>query len=116
MRKTLASLLTISALTWSASSFACEEHQDKTASTENPIARAVAANSAHGVAFKVNKMHCKGCAMKIKKALKTDLGLTAVDIDLETKIVKVACPAEGCSMEKITESLAKINYPIDAVL
>ena len=74
------------------------------------------ASSDEVVTFKVAKMSCKSCAMKIKKALKTDLGLDQVDIDVETKTVKTTCPAATCSLEKITQSLDKIGYPIQSSL
>lgn len=88
--------------------------EDETASTESPLAAVVASKNSES--FKVSKMSCMRCASKIRKALKTDLNLQEVSVDIKTKTVTVNCPTSGCPREKITSTLAGIGYPVDATL
>jgi copper chaperone len=95
---------------------ACVE-TEKTASKEahpEALARALATQDGT-LAFSIAKMSCKSCAAKIRKALKADLGLEDIKIDVETKTVRVGCSAAaGCSKEMVTASLARAGYPVDA--
>jgi len=109
MNKILLSLFAVSL--FSTPSFAsCAE--DEKASAESPLAAALASKNSES--FKVSKMTCMGCASKIRKALKKELSLEEVNIDLKTKTVTVNCPEAGCSREQITATLAGIGYPVDA--
>lgn len=113
-------LSTLSVFAFSASVFAmCEE--DKTAhapTVSDSIQAAVVANAATGnrQSVKVSKMHCMSCASKIRKALKTEMGLKDVKIDVETKVVSFTCPSTACPMDEISTLLTSIGYPIESVL
>jgi|GEM_PF-2078718 len=78
---------------------------------EHVAASQPASDAANSVSFKISKMSCKSCAAKIRKALKSELGLENVNVDLKTKTVTVACPAESCTRDKVAATLAGAGYP-----
>ncbi len=53
------------------------------------------------VVIKINGMHCPKCAEKVNKALSAVKGVTAVDVNLESKSAAVKVP------EKFDPSLLK---------
>jgi copper chaperone CopZ len=91
---------------------------EKSAKTDSPLKTLTAAqaSSTNTASFKVSKMSCGKCAAKIRQALQSDLGIKDVDVDLDTKTVKVLCPTGGCAIEKISQSIAGAGYPVDSVL
>ena len=113
--KTLAASFT---LVLSLSAFADCVETEKSAKTDSPLKTLTAAqaSSSNTASFKVSKMSCGKCAGKIRQALDKDLGLKNVEIDLETKTVKVLCPTAGCATDKISQSIAGAGYPVDSVL
>ncbi len=105
-------------LVLSVSAFADCAEAEKSAKTDSPLKTLTASQpaSTNTASFKISKMSCGKCAAKIRKALQSDLGLQDVEVDLETKTVKVLCPTGGCGVDKISQSLAGAGYPVDSAL
>ncbi len=91
-----------------------EKHPASASTDTQAFAKALASKEGT-LSFKVSKMSCMSCAAKIRKALKTDLGLQDVEVDVDTKTVHVPCSAsKGCSKELVSASLAKAGYPVES--
>lgn len=54
--------------------------------------------------FKVNNIHCNGCANRIKNALKDEFGEVEINLDAEPKIV---------SLEITDELIPKLRANLD---
>lgn len=67
------------------------------------------------VNFKVNGMHCGGCANKIKKGL-DELGIEQTnDIKVESGMVNVKFNSEQSSISVLKDSIAKAGFQVESV-
>ena len=67
------------------------------------------------VNFKVNGMHCGGCANKIKKGLDA-LGIEqSSDVSVETSLVNVKFNSEECSISVLKDSITKAGFQVESV-
>lgn len=58
---------------------------------------------------------CGMCKVRIEKAVKKVKGVTSVDLDVKTKLVKVSYIKEKTSAEKIREAISNTGYDADEV-
>lgn len=83
-------------------------------------ATSVVAEGASVAYFKAAAMKCGGCAGKVKNALSAVDGVSAVDVDLTTKSVKVAYDGAKTSVDALKDAFhtieysAQLYYPDDA--
>lgn len=67
------------------------------------------------VNFKVNGMHCGGCANKIKKGL-DELGIEQTnDIKVESGMVNVKFNSEQSSISVLKDSIVKAGFQVESV-
>ena len=67
------------------------------------------------VNFKVNGMHCGGCAGKIKKSLE---GLNiehAVDINVDKGMVNVKFNSEESTIATLRDSITNVGFQVESV-
>lgn len=57
----------------------------------------------------VPKVHCMGCAHKIKKNLKPMEGVSSVNVDVTTHKLKFQC--QDCDLDAVKAKLQEIGYP-----
>ena len=67
------------------------------------------------VQFKVNGMHCGGCANKIKKSLSESNIEHTVDIDVEKGLVKVSFNSEQGPIATLKESITKVGFQVEKI-
>lgn len=63
------------------------------------------------VTYSVPNIHCKHCTHTIAMELSELKGVSEVDADVQTRMVKVTFDAPATEQE-IIDTLAEINYPI----
>jgi len=63
------------------------------------------------VTYSVPNIHCKHCTHTIAMELSEIEGVSAVDADVQTQLVKVTFDTPATE-QKIINTLAEINYPI----
>ena len=63
------------------------------------------------VTYSVPNIHCKHCTHTIAMELSELKGVSEVDADVKTRMVKVTFDAPATEQE-IIDTLAEINYPI----
>ena len=63
------------------------------------------------VTYSVPNIHCKHCTHTIAMELSELEGVSEVDADVKTRMVKVTFDAPATEQE-IIDTLAEINYPI----
>lgn len=63
------------------------------------------------VTYSVPNIHCKHCTHTIAMELSELEGVSKVDADVQTRMVKVTFDAPATE-QKIIDTLAEINYPI----
>lgn len=78
-------------------------------SASKPAATAVAQGESVAY-FKAAAMRCGGCANKVKNAISAVDGVSSVDIDLETKSVKVAYDAAKVDVDGLKDAFHSIEY------
>ena len=86
---------------------ACDGHdKDKAASAEaKPMPAHVATAS-----FKVEGMHCAGCADKVKSGLASAAGIVSVDISVADKRVTVKYDADKLDVAKVAKLIDGLGY------
>jgi Cu+-exporting ATPase len=62
--------------------------------------------------FKVSGIHCEGCASTIRKAAGEVPGVSAVEVDIPTKMVRVSLE-DGARREAVSQALVDAGYPPD---
>lgn len=60
--------------------------------------------------FKAAAMRCGGCANKVRNAISAVDGVSSVDVDLNTKSVKVAYDASKTNVEALKDAFHSIEY------
>lgn len=58
----------------------------------------------------VSGMHCKNCQKKIEKNITYEKGITGLEVNLETKIVKISYKKDKTNLEKIQAAFKKLGY------
>jgi len=81
----------------------CQQGERETASSSNPT---LTENQ-----VLVPKIHCKGCAYKIRKELKSLDGVSSVKVDVKTKVVDFDC--QSCDKSAVYKKLEEIGYPAE---
>lgn len=67
------------------------------------------------VNFKVNGMHCGGCANKIKKSL-DELGIEqTTEVKVESGMVNVKFNSEESSISVLRDSISKAGFSVESV-
>ncbi len=65
--------------------------------------------------FKVNGMHCGGCANKIKKQI-TELNIEhSIDINVEAGRVNIKFNSDNCSLAVLKDNIAKAGFQVENV-
>jgi len=65
--------------------------------------------------FKINGMHCGGCANKIKKQI-TELDIEhTIDVNVETGNVNIKFNSEACTISTLKNSIAKAGFQVESV-
>ena len=63
--------------------------------------------------LRIPAIHCSGCATNIKRSLGAVPGVGEIDVDHETKEVRLIYEESRVSLEQITESLDEIGFGPD---
>lgn len=99
-----AALLSLSLATASAS--ACEGHKKKEAGkSEQKEAKKLASAT-----FKVEGMHCGGCADKVKAALANKDGIVSVEVKVADSRVSVQYDAAKLTTDQIAKLISESGY------
>ena len=101
----LASVLALSTAVPAA--FACDDHEnkDKAAEKKGPRPAHVATAS-----FKVEGMHCDGCADKVKAGLASAAGIVKVEVSVANKRVTVAYDSDRLDVAKVAKLIGDLGY------
>lgn len=62
------------------------------------------------VKIKCEKMHCEGCKATIMEALQSMDGVSKIDIDLKTKIIKVTFDNTKTDKDKVSAKILDAGY------
>jgi copper chaperone CopZ len=109
MRKLISAFAAALLLTTSGVSvaFACDHDKDKDKTSEkNAPAPAHVATAT----FKVEGMHCDGCADKVKNGLAAAPGIVGVDVDVANKSVRVKYNPDKLDVAKIAKLISDLGY------
>jgi mercuric ion binding protein len=109
----LASSLLAGALSFSTAALACPGHEkEKTAETDGQKGPAPAHVAT--ATFKVDGMHCSGCADHVKEALNKVNGVYKVDVKVADHRVIVSWDADKTTAEKVAKAISEAGYPAAA--
>lgn len=90
---------------------ACEGHDKaKSAETSKKAAPAKVATAS----FKVDGMHCDGCADKVKSGLAAKDGVVKVEVSVADKRVTVTYDAAKLDVSKVAKLITEIGYKATA--
>ena len=67
------------------------------------------------VNFKVNGMHCGGCASKIKKSVEELNIENAIDVNVEKSLVNIKFNSEQSTIAVLKESITKAGFQVESV-
>lgn len=67
------------------------------------------------VNFKVNGMHCGGCAGKIKKGVEALNIESSVDVNVETGKVNIKFNSEQSTMAVLKDTITKAGFQVESV-
>lgn len=67
------------------------------------------------VNFKVNGMHCGGCANKIKKNVDGLNIENAIDVNVEKGLVNIKFNSEQSTIAALRESITKAGFQVESV-
>ena len=112
----LASSLLAGMLSFSTAAMACPGH-DKEQSAENDGQNGKAGKAPAHVAtasFKVDGMHCSGCADHVKEALNKVNGVYKVDVKVADHRVVVSYDTDKTTAEKVAKAISEAGYPAAA--
>src|SRR5262245_45032423 len=88
---------------------ACDGHdkdKDKTSATEKKPAPAHVATAS----FKVEGMHCDGCADKVRTGLASASGIVKVDVSVADHRVTVQYDADKLDVAKVAKMISDLGY------
>jgi copper chaperone len=112
MRKLVSSILAALLLSTASVSvaLACDGHdKDKTAATEKKAPAHVASAT-----FKVEGMHCAGCADKVRTGLTANAAIMKVDAKAESGRVTVWFDADKLDATKVAKLISDLGYKASA--
>ncbi len=67
------------------------------------------------VNFKVNGMHCGGCANKIKKGVEGLNIENAIDVNVEKGLVNIKFNSEQSTIAVLKDSITKAGFQVESV-
>lgn len=67
------------------------------------------------VNFKVNGMHCGGCAGKIKKGVESLNIESAVDVNVETGNVNIKFNSEQSTIGTLKDTITKAGFQVESI-
>lgn len=67
------------------------------------------------ITIKCKEMSCEGCKREITRSIKTIEGITSIEINLETHLIKVSFDESKTSPKKIIEAIADAGYDSELV-
>lgn len=67
------------------------------------------------VTIKCDKMHCEGCKSTIVEAVQAMDGVSKIDVDLKTKIIKVTFDNKKTSKDAISGKILEVGYENEIV-
>lgn len=67
------------------------------------------------VQFKVNGMHCGGCANKIKKSLADTQLEHTIDINVEEGSVKISFDSEKGTIAMLKDGITKVGFQVEKI-
>lgn len=65
--------------------------------------------------FKVNGIHCNGCATKIKNSINTLEVENKTDIDVASGVVKVSFDGDKAKLSDIKSKITEAGYRVEGV-
>ncbi len=112
MRKLISALAAALLLSTSGLSvaLACDGHdkdKDKTSASEK---KAPAPAHVATASFKVEGMHCDGCADKVRSGLATKAGIVKVEVSVANKRVIVQYDADKLDVAKVAKLISDLGY------
>lgn len=72
-------------------------------------------NNRKTVNFKINGIHCSGCALKIKQGLDTLNINHTTDVNIETGNVKVVFDAEKAGLAEIKSKIIEAGFQVESI-
>jgi len=60
-------------------------------------------------------IHCKNCAKKVQDNISFEKGVTKLEIDVPTKVVKVSYDPAKTSEEKLAAAIRKLGYTAEVI-
>lgn len=63
--------------------------------------------------LKIPAIHCSGCATTVKRNLHALAGVSIVDVDPGTKLVRLSFDESEVTLDRIKESLDEIGFSPD---
>ena len=100
----------LAAVTGGSTVLACPGHDKGKAEAKQQVAPAHVATAS----FRVQGMHCAGCADELKTALVKVDGVVTVDVKLADHRVTVAYDKDKTTPEKIAKLMADLGFPAAA--
>lgn len=70
----------------------------------------VLAETLKSIQYRIENMHCGGCAGKVKKALSTEPGVKEVNFDLDKRVVTISYDADKINPDVLSSTLTKAKY------
>ena len=89
---------------------ACEGHDKAQAAETEAENRGPAPAHMTTAAFRVNGMHCEGCADKVKEALNKVKGVYKVDVKVADHRVVVSFDADKLTADKVAKAITDAGY------
>lgn len=71
---------------------------------------AVMAETIKNIQYRIENMHCGGCAGRVKKALNSKDGIDKVDVDLEKRVVTISYDEDKITPDVISSTLTEAKY------
>lgn len=72
---------------------------------------ALRAQNVEEIQYRIEKMHCNGCAGRVKKALNAQDGVQKADIDLGKRVVIISYDKSKTTPQSMEQALADAKYP-----
>jgi copper chaperone len=110
MRKTISALATALLLSTVSvpAALACDGHKTKEAAA--PTKAAPAPAHVATASFKVEGMHCDGCADKVRTGLASAAGIVKVEVSVADKRVTVSYDADKLDVAKVAKLIDGLGY------
>jgi len=66
------------------------------------------------VVFQTN-IHCANCAKKVKENISFEKGVTGLEVEVDTKIVRITYDPAKTSVEKLAAAIKKLGYTAEVI-